>query len=383
MASSTRRSTWAGLTLWATAARCRSTCWAASDAQVHGLVGDPAGLPGGQVAADHSLPESGESVAQLDGVPEVAFAGFGAQADGGGELGDGELLDQWCAGAGDRDVGVPEGPQSQGLGVLEGLGGMHDAPPDGELEQVGLGPVGLGAAGPRSREHSGRRVRQPVRLRVVGGGGHGSIPAATTDIGTLAEAEIPLFCRGLKKLWCSIRWSRWRSRLLVRSPGLDTGSPRGSPGSTSGGRGLDTGSPGSTSGGRGLDTGSPGSTSGGGVRHGLARLDQRRAGSRHGLARLDQRRAEVSTRRRVESMPLPWDAKLLVGIFAVSATVHLVRPETYEPLMPDFVPKHREVIYATGVAERAVRCRSATSPDAADGGLRQRGTARRRCSPAT
>ena len=50
-------------------------------------------------------------------------------------------------------------------------------------------------------------------------------------------------------------------------------------------------------------------------------------------------------------MPLPWDAKVVVGILAASGTVHLLRPETYEPLMPEFVPAHREVIYASGVAE--------------------------------
>jgi uncharacterized membrane protein len=50
-------------------------------------------------------------------------------------------------------------------------------------------------------------------------------------------------------------------------------------------------------------------------------------------------------------MPLPWDAKVVVGVLAVSGTVHLLRPETYEPLMPDFVPAHREVIYGSGVAE--------------------------------
>ena len=33
-------------------------------------------------------------------------------------------------------------------------------------------------------------------------------------------------------------------------------------------------------------------------------------------------------------MALPWDAKVLVGILGVSGTLHLVKPETYEPLMP-------------------------------------------------
>jgi uncharacterized membrane protein len=48
---------------------------------------------------------------------------------------------------------------------------------------------------------------------------------------------------------------------------------------------------------------------------------------------------------------LPLDAKVVVGAFLASGTVHLVRPETFEPLMPAAIPAHREVIYASGVAE--------------------------------
>jgi uncharacterized membrane protein len=48
---------------------------------------------------------------------------------------------------------------------------------------------------------------------------------------------------------------------------------------------------------------------------------------------------------------LPLDAKVVVGAFLASGTVHLVRPETFMPLMPRAVPAHREVIYASGVAE--------------------------------
>ncbi len=51
------------------------------------------------------------------------------------------------------------------------------------------------------------------------------------------------------------------------------------------------------------------------------------------------------------SSPLPLDAKVVVGAFLASGTVHLVRPETFMPLMPKAVPAHREVIYASGVAE--------------------------------
>lgn len=52
-------------------------------------------------------------------------------------------------------------------------------------------------------------------------------------------------------------------------------------------------------------------------------------------------------------MRTPRDVLLLAGIFATSGVVHLVRPEVFEPLMPDFVPAHREVILGSGVAELA------------------------------
>ncbi len=43
----------------------------------------------------------------------------------------------------------------------------------------------------------------------------------------------------------------------------------------------------------------------------------------------------------------------LAGLLAVSGTVHLVRPQFYEPLMPSWVPAHREVILGSGVVEIA------------------------------
>ncbi len=52
-------------------------------------------------------------------------------------------------------------------------------------------------------------------------------------------------------------------------------------------------------------------------------------------------------------MKLPRDTAALVAIFAVSGVVHLARPEVYEPLMPSWVPRHREVILGSGVAELA------------------------------
>jgi uncharacterized membrane protein len=45
---------------------------------------------------------------------------------------------------------------------------------------------------------------------------------------------------------------------------------------------------------------------------------------------------------------------VLAGILAVNGTIHLVRPQTYEPLMPSWVPAHREVILGSGAAELAL-----------------------------
>ena len=45
--------------------------------------------------------------------------------------------------------------------------------------------------------------------------------------------------------------------------------------------------------------------------------------------------------------------RFLVLILGASGVVHLVRPRVYEPLMPSWVPAHREVILASGVAELA------------------------------
>src|SRR4051794_32420000 len=50
-------------------------------------------------------------------------------------------------------------------------------------------------------------------------------------------------------------------------------------------------------------------------------------------------------------MPAPRSVKLLALGFATSGALHLVKPEVYLPLMPSWVPAHRQVILASGVAE--------------------------------
>ena len=46
-----------------------------------------------------------------------------------------------------------------------------------------------------------------------------------------------------------------------------------------------------------------------------------------------------------------WDVSALAGLFLASGTIHLVRPRTFDPLMPEFVPAHRAVIVGSGVLE--------------------------------
>lgn len=41
----------------------------------------------------------------------------------------------------------------------------------------------------------------------------------------------------------------------------------------------------------------------------------------------------------------------LAGLFAVSGTVHLVRPQVFESIVPRVLPARRTLVYASGVAE--------------------------------
>lgn len=50
-------------------------------------------------------------------------------------------------------------------------------------------------------------------------------------------------------------------------------------------------------------------------------------------------------------MTVPKDVAVLSAIFVASGVTHLVKPEVFEPLMPRWVPRHREVIVASGVVE--------------------------------
>ena len=55
-------------------------------------------------------------------------------------------------------------------------------------------------------------------------------------------------------------------------------------------------------------------------------------------------------------------AKIVAGAFLTSGIVHLVKPEVFKPLMPDWVPAHREVILGSGVLELACAAGLAVPP---------------------
>ena len=47
-------------------------------------------------------------------------------------------------------------------------------------------------------------------------------------------------------------------------------------------------------------------------------------------------------------------ARLALGLtFIAAGVLHFVRPRMYEAIMPDYLPAHRELVYASGVAEIA------------------------------
>jgi uncharacterized membrane protein len=48
-----------------------------------------------------------------------------------------------------------------------------------------------------------------------------------------------------------------------------------------------------------------------------------------------------------------WGPKVVAGMFAVSGTVHMVRPGVFTPMIPGWLPAATGLVYASGVAELA------------------------------
>jgi uncharacterized membrane protein len=43
----------------------------------------------------------------------------------------------------------------------------------------------------------------------------------------------------------------------------------------------------------------------------------------------------------------------LAGLFSVSGVMHVIRPQSYETMVPSYLPARRGLVYASGVAELA------------------------------
>jgi len=51
---------------------------------------------------------------------------------------------------------------------------------------------------------------------------------------------------------------------------------------------------------------------------------------------------------------MPKAARAILGaVFVGAGAFHFLRPAMYEAIMPDYLPAHRELVYASGVAEAA------------------------------
>ena len=50
---------------------------------------------------------------------------------------------------------------------------------------------------------------------------------------------------------------------------------------------------------------------------------------------------------------MTWSQRLLAAFFIVAGVLHFVRPPVYEEIMPDYLPAHGELVFASGVAELA------------------------------
>ncbi len=50
---------------------------------------------------------------------------------------------------------------------------------------------------------------------------------------------------------------------------------------------------------------------------------------------------------------MTWSQRLLAVLFTAAGTLHFLRPEMYEEIVPDYLPAHHEIVLASGAAEIA------------------------------
>ncbi|HEV7806618.1 MAG TPA: hypothetical protein VGO80_12415 [Solirubrobacteraceae bacterium] len=48
---------------------------------------------------------------------------------------------------------------------------------------------------------------------------------------------------------------------------------------------------------------------------------------------------------------MTWPQRLLSVVFIAAGTLHFLRPETYEQIMPGYLPAHRDLVLVSGAAE--------------------------------
>jgi len=53
-------------------------------------------------------------------------------------------------------------------------------------------------------------------------------------------------------------------------------------------------------------------------------------------------------------MDEPWDLYAMAAMYIVAGILHFVKPEAYMRIMPKYLPNHRELVYASGIAETAL-----------------------------
>ena len=63
--------------------------------------------------------------------------------------------------------------------------------------------------------------------------------------------------------------------------------------------------------------------------------------------------ARLTSTSTTQPAPLSKDIVGLAALFITSGSTHLVRPQVFEPLVPQSLPRRRGLIYASGVAELA------------------------------
>ena len=140
--------------------------------QVVGLAGDRAGSPHRDGSSFDEVEQAGESVGELEGVGEQLLGRLQRDAEGGGEGGGCELIDQRCTGSGQGCAGGEEAVVVFPAGRELVTAGVQQCPVDGEVQLFDLALVREGAGGLDTVDHLG------------GGEGDGGVHEETLGVGT-------------------------------------------------------------------------------------------------------------------------------------------------------------------------------------------------------